>query len=384
MYINFWYAALRSDQLADRPARVRMLGQNFVLFRDSAGTARCLANVCVHRGGSLAGGKVKGDCIECPYHGWQFDGDGRCTRIPSLGADARIPVRARVDAYPVEERYGLVHVFLGDLPEAERPGIMPIPEYGQPGWHAQIDEYENTGDYRRALENGLDPAHNEFVHTTHGFSGKEGDSRVPDLDIEERAWGAGFITTYYSPPLADEKMKAAQGRTANAVVTAGTFHHGPTCMTTYINPGPGFSINQNVFKTPVDGRTVRTFLVQTRTFMLGSEHDARFSERNVFVREQDQAVLKDLEPFHTPETNSHELLMPADRGVARYRERLAEWEARGWRIDEPALAAAAGRAALAIPSPARRENPRGWVLDPVPLCPARPAEGSRQWADSAG
>jgi phenylpropionate dioxygenase-like ring-hydroxylating dioxygenase large terminal subunit len=370
LFINFWYAALRSDQLTNQPVKVRMLGQNFVLFRDTAGKPHCLSNVCVHRGGSLAGGKVKGDRVECPYHGWQFDGAGQCTRIPSLGATAKVPARARVDAYPVEERYGLVHAFLGDLPEAERPSIMAIPEYGQPGWHAQIDEYLNAADYRRAIENGLDPAHNEFVHTTHGFSGKEGDSRVPDLDIEESAWGCGFMTTYYSPPLQDEKMKAAAGRQGNAVVTAGTWHHGPTCMTTRINPGPGFSIHQNVFKTPVDATTVRTFLVQTRSFLLDSQHDARFSERNVFVREQDQVVLSALEPFFTPETSNHELLMPSDRAVARYRERLQEWESRGWRIDEAGLARERDRAALAIPSPARRAQPKGWVLDAVPVLPA--------------
>jgi len=370
LFINFWYAALRSDQLAGQPAGVRMLGQNFVLFRDSAGRARCLANVCVHRGGSLAGGKVKGDCVECPYHGWQFDGAGQCARIPSLGAGAKIPARARVDAYPVEERYGLVHVFLGDLPEAERPTIMDIPEYGQPGWHVQVDEYLDTVDYRRTVENGLDPAHNEFVHTTHGFSGKEGDSRVPDLQVEEHPWGCGFMTTYYSPPLHDAKMKAAAGRQGDAVVTAGTFHHGPTCMTTRINPGPGISIHQNAFKTPVDARTVKTFLVQTRTFLPGAEHDGRFSERNLFVRGQDQAVLTALEPFFTPETNRHELLMPSDRAVARYRERLLDWESRGWRLDEAALRQDDGRVARAIPSPARREQPRGWVLDPVPMVPA--------------
>lgn len=384
MFINFWYAALRSDQLADQPVKVRMLGQNFVLFRDAAGAPHCLSNICVHRGGSLAGGRVKGDRIECPYHGWQFDGAGQCIRIPSLGADAKIPARARVDAYPVEERYGLVHVFLGDLPEVERPTIMPIPEYGQPGWYAQVDEYLNTADYRRTIENGLDPAHNEFVHTTHGFSGKEGDSRVPDLNIEERPWGSGFITTYFSPPLQDEKMKAAAGRQRDAVVTAGTFHHGPTCMTTYINPGPGIAIHQNVYKTPVDATTVRTFLVQTRSFLLGAENDARFSERNAFVRGQDQVVLGALEPFFTPETNNHELLMPSDRGVARYREFLQQWESRGWRIDEAALARDGERVARAIPSPARREQPKGWVLDTVPVVAGSPGGRERQWQDSAG
>jgi phenylpropionate dioxygenase-like ring-hydroxylating dioxygenase large terminal subunit len=288
-----------------------------------------------------------------------------------------------VDAYPAEEHYGLVHVFLGDLPAAERPPMMPIPEYGQMGWHASIDEYTNPGDYRRSVENGLDPAHNEFVHTTHGFSGTEGDSRVPDLKIEERAWGCGFITTYYSPPLADEKMKAASGREVDAVVTAGTFHHGPSCMTTYINPGPGYAINQNVFKTPIDATTVRTFLVQTRSFLLGAQHDARFSERNLFVREQDQAVLLALQPFFTPETNSHEMLMPSDRAVARYREFLQQWEARSWRIDEERLAHDGERVARAIPSPARREESRGWVLDPVPVLPAR-REGTNESRVSTG
>ena len=366
VFINFWYAALRSDQLADHPARVRMLGQDFVLFRDTSGTAHCLSDTCVHRGGSLGGGKLKGDRVECPYHGWQFDGRGQCTRIPSLGAAAKIPARARVDAYPVDELYGLVHVFLGDLPAAERPPIMPIPEYGQPGWHATIDEYTNVADYRRTVENGLDPAHNEVVHTTHGFSGTEGDSRVPDLKIEERAWGCGFMTTYFSPPLEDAKMQAVAGRKVDAVVTAGTFHHGPSCLTTYINPGPGYAINQNVFKTPIDATTVRTFLVQTRSFMLEPQHDARFSERNSFVREQDQVVLSALQPFFTPESNLHEMLLPSDQAVARYREWLKEWEFRGWRIDEGAMARDQRRVARAIPSPARREQPRGWVLDAVP------------------
>ena len=117
MFINFWYVAGRADEISDQPLKRRMLGQDFVLFRDRQGKAHCLSNTCVHRGGSLAGGKVKGDCVQCPYHGWEFNGDGVCQRIPSLGSQAGIPARARVDAYPTEERYGLVFAFLGDLPE---------------------------------------------------------------------------------------------------------------------------------------------------------------------------------------------------------------------------------------------------------------------------
>jgi phenylpropionate dioxygenase-like ring-hydroxylating dioxygenase large terminal subunit len=378
MFINFWYAAEWSSKVTDEPVRVRMLGQDFVLFRDSAGQARCLANVCVHRGGSLAGGLVRNDRIQCPYHGWQFDTAGTCRRIPSLGpqGQGRIPGRARVDAYPTQERYGLVHVFLGDLPEAERPTIMDIPEFGQPGWYAHCEDNVSEGDFRRLLENALDPAHNEYVHPTHGFSGAREDYFVPDLKIEDRAWGSGFITTYFAPPLKDEKMKGATGRAENAVIEAGTFHHGPTNLITYIHPTGQSFIHQNVFKTPIDGARQKSFLIQTRNFLLGPENDGRFTERNAVVRNQDIVVLRDVEPRLAPETNAHELLMPADMGVARYRERLREWEDLGWRIDESRVETTRAKNAYVIPSPARRADPKGWVLEAVPLVAAKRAAGA--------
>src|SRR5690606_27013103 len=109
MYINFWYPAATCEELtADRPLRVQMLGHWFVLFRDGQGVARCLADTCVHRGGALGCGRIRDGNVECPYHGWQFDGDGRCQSVPSLGAagrpgpGGRIPARAKVDSYPVQ------------------------------------------------------------------------------------------------------------------------------------------------------------------------------------------------------------------------------------------------------------------------------------------
>ena len=91
MYINFWYPAERSERLTDKPLHVRMLAQDLVLFRDAAGKAHCLANTCVHRGGSLSGGTIRDGNVQCPYHGWQFGGDGRCAKIPSLGSGGKVP-----------------------------------------------------------------------------------------------------------------------------------------------------------------------------------------------------------------------------------------------------------------------------------------------------
>ena len=97
---------------ADKPLKVQMLGQRFALWRDAKGAVRCVSDTCTHRSGSLGDGRVRNGCIECPYHGWTFQGDGTCVRIPSLGAGARIPERTRVDAYPVvenEHRRGILH-----------------------------------------------------------------------------------------------------------------------------------------------------------------------------------------------------------------------------------------------------------------------------------
>ncbi len=368
MFINFWYPATTSDALTDEPLKTRMLGQDFVLFRDATGTARCLSNTCTHRGGSLGDGKLRNGDIQCPYHGWQFDGQGKCTRLPSLGADATIPKRTRIDAYPVEERYGLVFCFLGDLPESERPPIMEIPEWGDEGWTHTIQQFDFDIFYERSMENGVDPAHNEFVHDTHGFSGDRDDYKVPDFELKETAWGTGFGLEILAPPLPDKSMQEASGRTENAIIYTGTGHEGAASLWTYIHPTPQMHIHQYAFEKPVDGEHTTIFLVNLRNFMIDESNDERIKERNAYVAYQDRDVLMDLHPVLTPRTNTGEFFTPSDACVGGYRRKLEEWTRKGWRIDTDTVARNAERVAYAIPSPARRTE-KSWVLDPVPLIP---------------
>ena len=99
MFINFWYPmALAKDITADKPTRAQVFGLPFVVFRDQSGQARVLADTCVHRGGSLSKGLIRNGNAVCPYHGWEFGGDGRCSKVPSLGEVTKIPARAKVDA----------------------------------------------------------------------------------------------------------------------------------------------------------------------------------------------------------------------------------------------------------------------------------------------
>ena len=78
------------------------------------------------------------------------------------------------------------------------------------------------------------------------------------------------------------------------------------------------------------------------------------------------ATLSDVEPVLTPEDNTHENFTPSDTPLARYREQMKAWQAKGWRIDTAKVAENAGRVAYAVPSPQRRLH-KGWALDAIPL-----------------
>ena len=369
MFINFWYAVERSDRVTSEPLKKRMLGLDFVVFRDTRGIPRCLANTCCHRGASLAAGQIKGDCVQCPYHGWQFDGEGICRKIPSMGPEAKIPKRARVDAYPTQERYGLVFAFLGDLSEEERPPVMEIEEYGQEGWAATIQEFEWPIDYKRSMENGIDPAHNEFVHPTHGFSGEREDYHVKPPELIHTEWGTGFWGRPLAPPLAEKKMQEASGRSGDATILAGTGHIGANMIWTFIHPTPDMKIHQYLFECPIDEAHTSLYLVNLRNFLTDPEDDQRMMDRNEYVAVQDRDILVAMNPVITPETRSKEFFTPADGPIGAYRDKIQEWQDRGWRIDVEEINRNRHKVAYAIPCPARRLS-KGWILDAVPLIEA--------------
>lgn len=366
MYINFWYPTVFSTELQDTPVKVRILKQDLVVFRDSAGRAHCLSDTCIHRGGSLSGGKINGDCVQCPYHGWEYDGDGCVQRIPSLGPNPKIPSRTRIDAYPVEERYGIVFAFLGDLPEEERPPIMEIPTWGKEGWRESFLQYDAAINYERSLENGLDPAHNEFVHPTHGFSGENSEYKVNNLRMvdEDNPWGFGFFSKFKSPQAKDSTM--AKFKQASDNREAGSGNTGPNHLWTIIRFSETAEFGQYMYEAPVDEGNTRIFLVNMRNMMIEPEKDEEVNARNWTIIKQDIKVLTELNPVITPPTNTKEFMVPADKVILIYRELLKEWNERGWRLDVEAINRVGSRVAFAIPSPSRRKQ-KGWVLDSVPL-----------------
>ncbi len=113
-----WYAFCTSRELGRKPLARRAFGRELVAFRTPSNRVGVMLARCVHMGADLAGGRVVGDCLQCPFHHWEFDVAGRCRRIP---AAKEVPAFARQWAFPTVERHGSVFFFNGTEPAFPLP-----------------------------------------------------------------------------------------------------------------------------------------------------------------------------------------------------------------------------------------------------------------------
>jgi phenylpropionate dioxygenase-like ring-hydroxylating dioxygenase large terminal subunit len=370
MLINLWYVAEWSHAVKDKPVKVRMLGQNFVLFRDAQGKAHCLSDVCLHRGGSLAGGQVHKDCVACPYHGWRYNGAGEVTFIPTRGEGGKIPDRARIDAYPTEERYGMIWVFLGDLPESERYPIPPFEEYGKPGWKAVTSEYTWKASAARVVENGIDMAHASFVHPVFGHP-STADKNYIESDRREE-WWATHTCVMYPPAFKDGPIRRFIRKEKQPTRVHPSYYLPGYTVRLQVDLRPGWQIIMFDANTPVDEFTTRTFAIQVRSFFRQSIFDKGSEKRLRQILLQDAAIIEQASPNWLPETLENELSVVQDKFMSFWRAtRRRHIEEKGWQIDSAALRPHEGFKAFTIPSPGRRQHHEiKWVLDTVPLKPA--------------
>ncbi|MFT4174824.1 MAG: aromatic ring-hydroxylating dioxygenase subunit alpha [Rhodocyclaceae bacterium] len=193
---RFWYAVMPISELDAGPRPFTLLGEAIVLWRGEDGTPQAVRDRCCHRTARLSKGYVEGNNIVCGYHGWQFNGAGRCVRIPQA-PDTQIPSGACVSAYRCQARYGYVWVAL-DEPLAS---IFEVPEHTDPRFRRieQFNESWATGALR-LMENSFDTAHFSFVHR--GTFGQFEQPRPEHFQIIETDYGfeAQTLLTINNPP----------------------------------------------------------------------------------------------------------------------------------------------------------------------------------------
>ena len=175
---NAWYVAAWSHEVAERPARSLVLGENLCLYRGDDGRIAALADGCPHRGLPLSMGRIVGDDVECGYHGLTFDRAGGCVSAPS----GHVPRGASVRAYPVEERYELIWVWMGPPELADPALIFEVEHYGDPAWGINRGPaIDYACSYLYITDNLLDPSHVAWVHRS---SFGEDSARDTPLDVE--------------------------------------------------------------------------------------------------------------------------------------------------------------------------------------------------------
>lgn len=371
MLINNWYVACASGEVvATKPTRVRMLGCHFVLFRDAQGTATCLADTCPHRGAALGDGELVDGTVACPYHGWRFGADGRCSHIPALGHEVTPPKRVRVDRYPTCEKYGWVWAFLGDLAESQRPQVPDLfPEFADTtAWRRLPYQFEARANWMRFEENSLDTAHTNFVHRQFGAK------RTPKLDsypIERTAWGARVAREKPAPQQDQKSGEIARLLAADRRSTRVTLEFSLVGLCHRIQPTFREGMSQINFtaRTPIDAWTSRAIGWQARNYLLEPEHDAERMAGILLAVEEDLRVLEQVEPKLTPRSLTEEFLTETDAMEVAFRRTVARYAAAGHEIDVDRFEQLRRRQVLVIPSPGRREDPGNWVHQTVPLLP---------------
>lgn len=160
---NAWYPAAWRDEITRTPLRRVYLERPVVLYRLADGSPVALDDRCPHRFVPLSRGQLVGDELQCPYHGLRFDRAGTCVFNPH--GDGMIPRNARVRAWPLLERHGMVWIWTGD-PDRADPGRLPdLAPLDSPGEYAAVRGLLHLkANYQLVTDNLLDLSHVPYLH----------------------------------------------------------------------------------------------------------------------------------------------------------------------------------------------------------------------------
>ena len=310
--MKWWWPVALADDARSGPLPLTLLGQSLVLWRDAAGQPVLMADRCPHRGAQLSLGRVVDDTLQCAYHGWSFDGSGRCVGIPAQPGFTP-PASSAACRYGAMEAQGLVWADLGGAAapaEHRPPGLAFLPPrrlvYGP---------FDVATSAPRAVENFLDTSHFAFVHE--GWLGDASHPEVPSYEVTHTADGRPVVEHY----------RAWQPR-ASATATTGDWANyryevlSPySALLTKRSDGGGPEDSYVVWACPTEPESCRLWFAQYTTD--DATDAAVLRDFQVAIFAQDQPVLESQRPRRLP-LSGGEAMGAADRLSAAYRRYLRE------------------------------------------------------------
>lgn len=356
---NWWPVTMAAALDPSRPNPIELLDKKLVLWRDSSSSWSCLEDQCAHRCAPLSEGRVvpwkdyeSGDkkCLQCAYHGWEFNGVGSCTRIPQLQTSKKKQnaITKPIKNYPVREEAGMIWVWADPLHrELAQSVALPISSllrrFEQAGMAANGFMRDLPYGYELLGENLVDISHLPFSHHSVGGLNRIDGRPVPlkmlsrseSLQASKSQNGHGAVlplfqaqvinATEHDPEIV-AMLKNPEAKTKSdpslALATVGFFD--PCHVRYHRNPGiQGSSYEINLFLCPTSAGKSRVFLFTPFEAMLNSIKPANSSSpRTMEEKPMEQGFSaaernkKKLQPFFSVFRAAREFFKPKPAGFA--------------------------------------------------------------------
>jgi len=269
---QFWHAIARSDDLAPgRAIPIRIMSEDYTLYRGHGGKAQVIGYRCPHRGAQLFLGWVEGDDIRCVYHGWKFDGSGQCVEAPAEKPGFEKNVKTRT--WPTAEAFGLIYAYFG---AGAAPAFPPYPESHGEGYVEAWPMERVPCNYLQSFENSMDEVHVAFTHNP-GGSHAALSRNLPIITAQETDWGMLRF-----------------GKRADGAVRH-TLHYAPNIVRVIVPPprgmdGVGGWPEITFHFTPVDDEN-HLWLLSAKVHVAGEAVDA-YKQKRIEFHEKRAAALE--------------------------------------------------------------------------------------------
>lgn len=325
MIYNQWYVILDSKEVsAKKPLKIKRLNQTLTVWRDAEGKVCCIEDRCSHRGASLSCGKIVDGKLECPFHGFQFAGDGKVKLIPANGKNAKIPESQFVKSYETFEKHGLIWLWWGDNDKKTTEPFF-FPELTDMTYATFVDHWKSH--YSRCIENQLDVVHLPFVHKTTIGAGNKTLVNGPVVVREKE-----MITFYVDNRLDDGKTEPLKPDEIPDYEKL--FHlqfHYPNIWQNII------SDKMRIFAAfvPVDEENTLIYLRNYQKFItipiLKDIVNTLTKLTNIVILRQDKRVVVTQLPV-TTESDPNERLIMGDKPIIEYRKHRDELRSQSGKI----------------------------------------------------
>ena len=333
---NCWYVAAWSGEIGARLFARTILGEPVVMYRTASGQPVALLDRCPHRLLPLSMGRLRGDSIECGYHGLTFDCTGTCIRAPG---QERIPPAAKVRSYPVAEHLGMVWVWPGDPALADAAQLFDrLPQWAasqtaNPAWGLNCGPYTHVkANYQLLTENLVDPAHVSFVH-----SSTLGTAMMADIPIETTQIGDTLLVTRWTLDSPAAPILQRYGKWAGNVDRWQYYWLYPPSIAVVdfgsALPGMdhsdaarehGLRIHSCHFLTPETEGSTHYFWLQLRNFAQSDEAVSRdITDQFIVAFAEDQAVLEAIQRAEAQPFVEERVKLALDAGSVRLRRTVA-------------------------------------------------------------